>query len=146
MPYHSFASGKHLHGLHSVLAYRNCDGELSGTNCGLAAAATVLRYRELFSEDTLALLEKRFPPDVFFGLFGTSKTRVREILSAYQCPWHEVEGKHALKHAIQHQQPALVMLSLPGHLAAGHWDEHHVHLTNYRSHHDRMKWGTFLAA
>ncbi len=150
MPYYSYASAKHLHGLHSVMAYRNQDGELSGKNCGLAAAATALRYRGLFADNTLAELEQRFPPDIVFGLFGTSKTRICEILSAYQCPWHEVDGKHALKKAIAHRQPVLVMLSLPGHLVAGHWmaayayDEHHVHLTNYLSHHDRMKWNPFL--
>lgn len=149
MPYYSMASGTHLHGYHSLMAYRNKDGELASKNCGLAAAATALRHKELFMDETLAEIEDRFPPDIFFGVFGSSKSRVCEILSAYKCRWHEIEGTHKLKHAIRHRHPVLVMLSLPGTLPAGHWmvayafDEHHVHLTNYLSHKDRMKWNRF---
>src|SRR4051812_20232021 len=141
MPYRSIAHGHRLHGVHTVTAYRNRDGELSQRNCGLAAAATALRYRHQFSDSRLTSLEDRFPPDILFGLFGSSKGRVCEILSAHGCPWREIEGKDALKRSIRHRKPVLVMLSLPGHLAAGHWmvayayDGHHVHLTNYRSHH-----------
>ena len=150
MPYPSFAHGHHLHGIHSMWAYCNKDGELTQRNCGLAAAATALYHRFKFEDERLTRLEDRFPPDIFFGLFGSSKSRVCEILSAYKCPWHEIEGADALKHFLRHQKPVLIMLSLPGHLAAGHWmvayayDLHHVHLTNYRSHRDRMTWEAFL--
>jgi hypothetical protein len=148
MPYLSVAHGHHPQGIHAITAYCNQDGELSQRNCGLAAAA--LHYRGLFSDTRLTSLEDRFPPDILFGLFGSSKNRVCEILSAYQCSWHEIEGEAALKDSIRHRKPVLVMLSLPGHLAAGHWmvayayDKHHVHLTNYHSHHDRMGWAAFL--
>jgi hypothetical protein len=151
MPYHSTATGKHLQGIHTLIAYRNHDGDLSSTNCGLAAAATALHCKRLFFETRLTSLEKSFPPDVFFGFFGTSKTRVCEILSAYRCAWCQVHGKHALKRAIQRRHPVLVMLSLPTFLPKGHWmvayayDDTHVHLTNYRSHHDRMTWGSFTS-
>jgi hypothetical protein len=103
------------------MAYRNRDGGLSQRNCGLAAAATALRYKERFMGETLAALEERFPPDILFGLCGTSKARVCGILSAYGCHRHEVEGQQALKHALRDRRPVLVMLSLPGHLVAGHW-------------------------
>jgi hypothetical protein len=103
----------------------------------------------LFAEQGLGGIEQNFPPDYFFGLFGTSKARVCEILSALKCHWRKIEGKHALKLAIQHRHPVLVMLSLPTFLPSGHWmvayayDKAYIHLTNYRSHHDRMKWETF---
>jgi hypothetical protein len=100
MPYYSMASGKHLHGLHSIMAYRNRDGQLAQRNCGLAAAATALRYKERYMGETLAALEERFPPDILLGLCVTSKARVCEILSAYGCHRHEVEGQQALKHAL----------------------------------------------
>jgi hypothetical protein len=150
MPYLSVADGHHLHGIQAVTAYHNQDGELSSRNCGLAAAATALRYRDLFSDPRLASLEERFPPDILFGLFGSSKGRVCEILSAYQCSWQEIKGEDALKQSIRHHNPVLVMLRLPGRFPTGHWmvayayDEDHVHLTNYRSHDDRMGWPAFL--
>ncbi|HVS37898.1 MAG TPA: hypothetical protein VMS17_20230 [Gemmataceae bacterium] len=150
MPYESTAAGQQLHGLPSITAYCNDDGALSRTNCGLAAAATGLCHRQLFAEKTLAVLEKRLPPDVLFGLFGTSKTRVCKILSAYRCRWHEIKGRRALRDALERQRPVLVMLGLPGRLPAGHWmvayayDEQSICLTNYRSHNDHMKWGTFF--
>ena len=130
------------------MAYRNHDGELS-RNCGQAAAATALRHKGLFADENLSELEDRFPPDIFFGLFGTSKSLICEILTAYRCPWYEVESDPALKQALRNKRTVLVMLSLPGYLAAGHWmvayayDDHHVHLTNYPRY-DHMKWGSFL--
>jgi hypothetical protein len=151
MPYRAKASGLHLHGLHTMLAYRNGDGRMKDKNCGLAAAATALHHKHRFTEPNLYTLEDEFPPDVFFGLFGTSKDRVCEILNAYGCHWREVRGEAALKHTLQHRHPVLVMLSIPWHeiLWAGHWmvafayDEHGVHLTNYKSHNDRLPWSEF---
>ena len=149
MPYHSHAKGKHLHGLHAITAYRNRDGKLSDTNCGLAAAATALRHKHLFTDSDLSELESRFPPDILFGRCGTSKDRVCEILDAYKCRWREVEDKQALERAIKHCHPVIVMLSLPNHTASGHWmvayayDRHHVHLTNYVHYKDQMSWKHF---
>jgi hypothetical protein len=151
MPYHAMASGSHLHGLHRLLAYRNQDGTLVEKNCGLAAAATALHHKHLYSKHNLTHLEDEYPPDILFGLFGTSKSRVCEILSAYGCRWREVRGETALKHALRNKHLVLVMLSIPtrGILPAGHWmaafayDKQCVHLTNYHRHKDQMSWSLF---
>ncbi len=140
------------HGLTHLFAYTNHDGTWTEKNCGQAAAATALRSRHLFAEADMKGLEERFPPDVVGGLCGTGKGRVLEILKAYHCPHRQIEGKRALVQALSHHQPVLVMLSLPGRVASGHWmvayacDEHHVHLTNYQKHHDRMTWSDFEEA
>jgi hypothetical protein len=152
MPYLSVAhhgKHRHRHGIHSLMAYVNQDGFIHYRNCGQAAAATALRYKHLFYEQGLTGIEQNFPPDCALGLFGTSKTQVCNILSALKCHWHEIEGKKALKHAIQHKHPVLVMLSLPTFLPTGHWmvaysyDDENIYLSNYRRHKDRMTWETF---
>jgi hypothetical protein len=98
----------------------------------------------------MSTLEERYPPDVLFGVCGTSKTRMRDILSQNRLSLLHIKGETQLKNCIKGFSPVLVMLGIsqviwgmtvPG----GHWmvayayDSDSVHLTNY----GKMSWGDF---
>ncbi len=149
MPYQSVAEGNDVKGIRSLLAYVNDDGDKSNTNCGLAAAATVLHYKHLYSSLRLNELEASFPPDIFWGALGSSKALVLKILDSYACAYQEIQGKLALRAAIAACSPVIVMLQLS--YKAAHWtiaqayNDDHVCLTNYASDEGRryMSWQTF---
>ena len=143
-------------GLASIFEYVNDDGKCWRSNCGLAAAATMVTHHQLSPlKADLALmaeLERDFPPDIFGGHFGTSRTRVRHILRAYGCRLEVIASEAALRARLDLGRPVVVMLAvsqgklfnrfdLPG----GHWmvaygyDQEFVYLTNW----GKMTWSEF---
>src|SRR5262249_31298405 len=89
-------------GLPGLFGYVNDDGKLSGTNCGLAASCTLLTFLgKMPAEMTtvphdnpnMVALETTYPPNILFGLAGTSRGRVERILDAYGCEPIEVDGE-----------------------------------------------------
>lgn len=139
-------------GLSHIFGYVNQDGKLSKTNCGLAACATLLTHSGNMpplenttenANENMLQLELHFPPNILFGLAGTSRGRVERILEAHGYETVELHGEEQLKNALQMQQPVAVMLQVPGNqvmgmtMPAGHWmvaygyDEESVYLTNW---------------
>jgi hypothetical protein len=150
------SAGQGLQGLTSMFQYVNGDGTLQETNCGQAAAATILTHYGIFEKKTerpnpnMTLLEDRYPPDVLFGVCGTSKTRMRQMLNENRLSLLHIKGETQLKNCIRNYSPVVVMLGIsqvicgmtvPG----GHWmvayayDNEYVYLTNY----GQMSWGDF---
>jgi hypothetical protein len=145
----------------SLFGYVNGDGRLCATNCGLAAAATLLTSLGIMqpveasdgTNSNMQQLEADFPPNILFGLAGTSRGRVERILDAYGCESLEVDGEDALRERLKQNHPVAVMLQIPGRtvmgvaMPAGHWmvaygcDDEKVYLTNY--HDDGMTWDEF---
>ncbi|MFO0813637.1 MAG: hypothetical protein U0796_10490 [Gemmatales bacterium] len=145
----------------SLFGYINGDGRLRATNCGLAAAATLLTHQGIMqpvdnsdgNNANMQKLEAEFPPNILFGLAGTSRGRVERILDAYGLEALEVDGEAALKEQLAHHEPVAVMLQVPGQqllgmtMPAGHWmvayafDSEKVYLTNWCD--DGMSWDTF---
>lgn len=149
-------------GLPQLFGYVNADGSYRGTNCGLAASATLLTYRgsmqpaltpEPFTNPNMAVLESSFPPNILCGLAGTSRGRVERILEAQGYEAVEVDGEAALRQALSRGEPVAVMLQVAGSpfmglpMPAGHWmvaygcDENRIYLTNW--HDTAMPWEEF---
>lgn len=156
------ASPPNYQGLPSLFGYENADGKLVSTNCGLAASATMLTYLGKMQADltptpngnpNMLALESTYPPNILFGLAGTSRGRVERILEAYGCEGVEVDGEDALRQSIQAGLPVAVMLQVPGNavlgvtMPAGHWmvaygfDDQNIFLTNCNS--GGMTWDAF---
>lgn len=135
-----------------MFGYENADGKLVGTNCGLAASATLLTFLGKMpvgltaapnSNPNMAALESTYPPNILGGLAGTSRGRVERILEAYGCIAKEVDGEENLRDSLRHGQPVAVMLQVPGQTVcgitfpAGHWmvaygcDDQSIFLTNW---------------
>lgn len=145
----------------SLFGYVNSDGHLRATNCGLAAAATLLTNLGNMvpveasdgTNTNMQTLEAGYPPNILFGLAGTSRGRVERILDAFGCEAMEVDGEPALRAWLEQKEPVAVMLQFPGRtvmgvtMPAGHWmvaygcDAEKVYLTNY--HDDGMTWDEF---
>lgn len=149
-------------GLPSLFGYRNDDGKLSGTNCGLAASATLLTMlgkmpvemtTTVHTNSNMLALESTYPPNILGGLAGTSRGRVEQILDAYGVRSVEVDGEEGLRGSLAAKQPVAVMLQVPGStfmgitFPAGHWmvafgfDEQRIYLTNWDI--DGMTWEEF---
>lgn len=149
-------------GLTELFGYINADGDCKGTNCGLAASATLLTYMggmratmtpSPLANPNLAVLESQFPPNILGGLAGTSRGRVERILDAFGYHTEEVAGEVALRAALQKSEPVAVMLQIPGktvmgiQLPGGHWmvaygyDAERIYLTNW--HDFTMSWDEF---
>ncbi len=145
-------------GLTSIYEYTNFDGTCVRTNCGQAAAATLLtHHRKLEADPQRSLeimrrLEREFPPDQMRGYFGTGRRQVERILRAFELSPAEVAGEEGLRQRLAAGAPVIVMLGasqgrvlpfvdLPG----GHWmvaygfDGGHVYLTNG----GRLTWDAF---
>src|SRR5262245_18456880 len=94
---HQQALSASYRGLDTILEFINNAGDLSRTNCGLAAAATFLthchRSPAKGSSELMGRLEKHFPPDILGGLFGTSRCQVRRILHHFGCRLGEIAGE-----------------------------------------------------
>src|SRR5262249_43305200 len=136
-------------GLGAIFEYTNGDGALCRTNCGQAAAATFLtHYGRLAAEAAgarlvMAALERRHPPNVLGGLFGTSRRCVAGICAAFGVPLRQVCGEAALRASLARGEPVIVMLGVSAgrwrgyELPGGHWmvayacDAGGVHLTNH---------------
>lgn len=105
-------------GLGAIFEYRNADGRLKGTNCGQAAACTMLTYRGKMTRVATApntnmlALETTYPPDNAGGIFGTSRKQVEAIFKAYSLKVATVSGKADLKTAIQNSKPVAVVTSV----------------------------------
>lgn len=149
-------------GLPHLFGYDNHDGRKCGTNCGLAASATMLTFlgkmalektNHPFPNPNMSALESSFPPNILGGLAGTSRGRVERIMDAYGSETVEVLGEKELRRSIQSGQPVAVMLKVPGNtvwgmtMPAGHWmvaygcDEKKIYLTNWDI--DGMTWEEF---
>jgi uncharacterized protein YvpB len=111
-------SGPGFKGLSSIFQYRNQDGQKQDTNCGQAAACTMLTYRGKLTRDTtvpnpnMITLETSYPPDNLGGVFGTSRKQVEKILTGYSLNISTVSGKDDLKQSIQNLKPVIVMTSV----------------------------------
>lgn len=105
-------------GLAAIFGYRNQDGQKQNTNCGQAAACTMLTYRGKFTKDTtvpnpnMLTLEASYPPDNAGGLLGTSRKQIEAIFKAYDLKVATVSGQADLKTAIQNNKPVVVMTSV----------------------------------
>jgi hypothetical protein len=121
-------------GLTSLFEYTNGDGARRRTNCGQAAAATLLTHLGVFPPDpdragaVMGVLERYHPPDQLGGLLGTGRRRVARMCRAYGVRLVEIRGEHRLRDCLAAGRPALVLLhtsagkllgryKLPG----GHW-------------------------
>lgn len=146
-------------GLDAIFEFVNDDGTCVLTNCGQAAATTLLtHYGALVpaaDEPTSVLqhIEKVFPPDNLGGYFGTSRRRVTRICKAHGLRLKEVRGEEALRFMLAQRRPVIVMLGVSAgrflgfDLPGGHWmvaygfDENHVYLTNG----GKITWDEFRA-
>ena len=149
-------------GLPSLFGYVNDDGRLCGTNCGIAASATLLTFLGKMpvaitqipnANPNMAALESTYPPNILAGLAGTSRGRVERILDAFGGEAVPVEGEEGLRNSILAGQPVAVMLKVPGKtmwgmtFPAGHWmvaygfDEQYIYLTNWDI--NGMSWEEF---
>jgi hypothetical protein len=144
-------------GVSCIFEYTNDDGGYVRTNCGQAAAATLLTFYGKLSpaadraRQVMKALEREHPPDNCGGLFGTSRRRVIRICRAHGVPLRPIEGEEALRRELDRGNPVAVMLSVSGgtflkfDLPGGHWmvahgyDRENVHLTNWGS----MTWDEF---
>jgi len=144
-------------GLGAIFEYTNGDGALCRTNCGQAAAATFLAHLGRLPADAvraggvMADLERRHPPNVLGGIFGTSRCCVARICAAFGVPLHAVSGEAALRASLLRREPVIVMLGVSAgrwwrfDLPGGHWmvayacDAGGVYLTNW----GKMSWDEF---
>jgi len=138
------------HGLPTLYGFENADGSLRKTNCGQAAACTLLVHLGAVPPCAdpeaacalMAAVEEAHPPDNFFGYFGTSRRRVERICHAHGITLDEVTGEDELRAAVAAGRPVAVMVQLPGRsfwrftTPVGHWmvaygyDERQVYLSN----------------
>ncbi|MCI0463240.1 MAG: hypothetical protein L0Z62_40350 [Gemmataceae bacterium] len=144
-------------GLDAIFEYTNYDGACLDTNCGQAAAATLLTFHGKLPPQAeraraiMTAIEGRHPPDNLGGLFGTSRRRVVRICKAFGLPVKVISGEEALRRQLDQRSPVVVMLGVSGgrflnfDLPGGHWmvaygyDRDHVHLTNWGP----MNWEEF---
>lgn len=147
-------------GLEGIFEFINGDGTLWRTNCGQAAAATLLMQQGRLAGgdqpacDIMNTLEKSFPPDQFFGLFGTGRTQVERICQRHGLRLHEIRGEDQLRAYLSRRRPVIVMLGVSAgrlwnrfDLPGGHWmvayacDDKYVYLSNCDG--GRMTWADF---
>ena len=139
--------------------YTNNDGQNPGTVCGQAACATLLTYcgKQRANIETLRKIERSHPPDVFWGVFGTSPWRIRAILDHYGAKRLEnVSSVDELKRHVGRLCPVICLIQNTegfGGLPDGaHWfvvfayDHIGVFVTNYDSKNIavRLRWPEFI--
>lgn len=146
-------------GATDIFEFVNEDGQLQATNCGQAAAATLLTWYGKLSGSKLegnamSHLERHFPPDNLFGWLGTSRRRVVQACKAGGLRVRPLHGEARLRTCLDAGRPVLVMLGVSAgtfwrwDLPGGHWmvaygyDAAHVYLTNWWG---RMSWDEFRA-
>jgi hypothetical protein len=141
-------------GVKAIFEYTNTDGARVRTNCGQAAAATLLTFHGKLAPAparVMARLERDFPPDNLGGLFGTSRRCVIRMCRAFGLRLIPVDGEDALRRQLAQGNPVAVMLGVSGgrflhfDLPAGHWmtaygyDCERIYLTNGSP----MSWAEF---
>ncbi len=144
-------------GLEGIFEYTNSDGELTPTNCGLAASATYLTHLGKFPplpDDAgliMRTLEANHPPNIMFGKLGTSRGRVERMCGAYGTRLEPLDNEAAIRSSIDNRKPVIVMCQMPGkqmlglHFPSGHWmvaygyDADKIYLSNYGT----MNWPDF---
>ena len=151
-------------GLPSLYEFINSDGGLRRTNCGQAAACTLLMHHAGLPPAAdpeaacglMCAIEEAHPPDNLFGWFGTSRRRVERICQAHGITLDEVAGEDELRAALTAGRPVAVMLQLPGPklwrvtAPVGHWvvaygfDDRQVFVSNFVS--TGMTWNDFRRA
>jgi hypothetical protein len=143
-------------GLPQIFEFVNADGRLTKWNCGQAAAATLLTHCGISPcERAVAFMnqiERRFPPNIAGGWFGSSRRRVVSICKGHGLPLTCVRGELDLRAKLSGGDPVIVMLGVCGgrfwkwDLPGGHWmvaygfDANAIHLTNW---HEPMPWSEF---
>src|SRR5687768_6151974 len=106
------------HGLPSLYGFENADGSLRRTNCGQAAACTLLVHHGAVPACSdpeaacalMAAVEEAHPPDNLFGYFGTSRRRVERICQAHGIALAELSGEDELRSALAAGRPVAVMV------------------------------------
>lgn len=151
-------------GLPSLYEFINSDGTLRKTNCGQAAACTLLVHHAAIPPCAdpeaacalMAAIEEAHPPDNLFGWLGTSRRRVERICQAHGIELDELHGEDELRTAVAAGRPVAVMVELPGPsfwrftAPVGHWmvaygyDDRQVFLSNCNS--PSMAWDDFRRA
>ncbi len=144
-------------GLPGMFEFTNSDGLSHPTNCGQAAACTMLTYMGLIQPDSekpdlvMKAIEAAHPPDNLGGAFGTSRRRVERILGAFGMEPTEIEGEENFRQMLDAGRPMIVMIGLAHRkflgitIPSGHWmvaygyDDDFVYLTNW----GRMSWDDF---
>jgi hypothetical protein len=157
------SSSQGFQGLGSLFEYTNEDGNHPNRNCGQAAAATMLTYRGRFAcpatpdaaNHIMTELEDKYGADILFGLFGTSRHRMTEMIAAYGGTVSVIQGVAALKRQVELKCPVIVMLDIARDKAGwntsvgGHWtvvfayDKEYVYLTNWPDVNSRCAWKQF---
>jgi hypothetical protein len=145
-------------GIDSIFEYTNADGAWVRTNCGQAAAATLLTFYGKLAPSidqawqVMRDLERQYPPDNLGGFFGTSRRRVTRMCRAFGLCLNAIEGEEAVRKHLANRNPAVVMLGVSAgrflnfELPGGHWmvaygyDDESIFLTNG----GRMSWPEFL--
>lgn len=146
-------------GLPRIIEFTNHDGKHVRSNCGQAASTTVLNFfgHPFAAADVesarplMEPIESKFPPNIFFGWFGTSGGRVRSILNHFQYDYETIRTTAQLKQRLDQGLPVLLMLQVTGgkfwkwEIPGGHWvvawgyDADNIYLTNWGS----MNWDEF---
>ncbi len=144
-------------GLDSLFEYTNADGRLARTNCGQAAAATILTHHGKLPDaaeapEVMVALERDYPPDQLFGLFGTGRRQVERICQENHLPLREIQGEEELRLCLRQRRPVVVMLGVSAgqlfhrfDLPGGHWmvafgyDADRIYLSNWGA----MTWDDF---
>ena len=130
-------------GLASIVEYTNADGDLTSTNCGQAAAATLVNFAMPVknSDGLVRTFEQCFPPNVMFGTLGTSPAQIIRMLDSLKIKVDKI-GPNA-ESCLVAKEPVLLLVGvlwkefLHLKLREPHWtvaygyDHDSVYLTNY---------------
>ena len=141
-------------GHQSIFQFVNADTLKPAKECGQAAIATVLANYHIIpkSIDGLREVEKAYPPDMFWGVFGTGPDQIRKALKHYHLPHHRTHGREKLEKVLRGRGTAISLVQntagLFGIGDGAHWfvvfgcDANGVYVTNYGSP-PFIDWATF---
>ncbi|MGB7217376.1 MAG: hypothetical protein WBD07_01095 [Vicinamibacterales bacterium] len=139
----SAMAGAGFAGHPSIFQFINADGTDPATVCGTAAIATVLANRNRIPKTLAGLqaIEKAYPADILSGALGTSPSRIKSALRAYNLGYREVTGRAGLESVLRTGGAAISLIqNAPGMSGIGqgaHWfvvfgcDGNGVYVTNY---------------
>src|SRR5437016_2567860 len=98
-------------GIATIFEFTNADGRFCKTNCGQAAAATLLTFHQKLPADAeqaaqiMAELEGRHPPDNLGGWLGTSQRRIVRMCRAFSLQLDGIAGEEALRRQLDQRNP-----------------------------------------